>query len=188
MLQANLDKGMLIGTNIRSLMLRHSVDSNKADSLWRVRGGEDLVFSVWDDDVPGVSRLLPSKKLIALASTGGDVQGCLLYGKTHSAGSRGRGGAPQVHWSTKPDGLIESNTFRLAFQLKSRPAADVKLHLRCEKAEVVSYWRKQMSGKQEAATGAADASEVLEDIFITPDSWRDEHSFLLRLVNTGKAK
>ncbi|KAL8434919.1 hypothetical protein ACSSS7_002806 [Eimeria intestinalis] len=36
---------------------KHSVASSRADNEWLVRGGHEVAFSVWDDDIPGVTWL-----------------------------------------------------------------------------------------------------------------------------------
>ncbi|KAL8456159.1 hypothetical protein Emag_000005 [Eimeria magna] len=48
------EKGIVTGNSIRAVILQHSVATSRADNEWLVRGGHEVTFSVWDDDVPGV--------------------------------------------------------------------------------------------------------------------------------------
>ncbi|KAL8273754.1 hypothetical protein Esti_002354 [Eimeria stiedai] len=55
--QNSSEKGVVTGNSIRAVILQHSVSSSRADNEWIVRDGHELAFSVWDDDIPGVTWL-----------------------------------------------------------------------------------------------------------------------------------
>ncbi|KAL8432734.1 hypothetical protein Efla_004403 [Eimeria flavescens] len=52
--EENAVGGLVTWSSIRSLLLQHDVTTSRADSLWHVRGGHEVLLSVWDDDIPGV--------------------------------------------------------------------------------------------------------------------------------------
>lgn len=58
--------GTLAGNSIRAVVLRHEVSSSKQNEYWHMRGGEEIVFSVWDDDVAGVRTTLLAQVSIVI--------------------------------------------------------------------------------------------------------------------------
>ncbi|CDJ29125.1 uncharacterized protein EMH_0018570 [Eimeria mitis] len=57
-------EGSIVGNSIRTLMLRHEVSSSEKDHAWSMRGGKELAFSVWDDDIAGVDWKANSNQLV----------------------------------------------------------------------------------------------------------------------------
>lgn len=47
-------EGSISGDVIRELALRHDIFSSEEVNVWSMRGGTDVIFSVWDDDIAGV--------------------------------------------------------------------------------------------------------------------------------------
>ncbi|CDJ49025.1 hypothetical protein, conserved [Eimeria brunetti] len=47
-------EGSIIGNTIRTLVLHHEVSSSEKEHAWSMRGGKEVTFSVWDDDIAGL--------------------------------------------------------------------------------------------------------------------------------------
>ncbi|CDJ66600.1 hypothetical protein, conserved [Eimeria necatrix] len=47
-------EGSISGDVIRELALRHDIFSSEEANTWSMRGGTEVIFSVWDDDIAGV--------------------------------------------------------------------------------------------------------------------------------------
>lgn len=57
--------GTVTGSTIRTVLLRHDLASSKGMSYWHMRGGGELAFSVWDDDIAGVRRMVVLERMKA---------------------------------------------------------------------------------------------------------------------------
>ncbi|CDI80607.1 hypothetical protein, conserved [Eimeria acervulina] len=57
-------EGSTIGNAIRTLILHHEVSSSEEDHAWFMRGGKEVAFSVWDDDIAGVDWRANSDSLV----------------------------------------------------------------------------------------------------------------------------
>ncbi|OEH77174.1 hypothetical protein cyc_05223 [Cyclospora cayetanensis] len=134
-------KGSVTGSALRTVLLRHELFSTEALNYWRMRGGAEVTFSVWDDDIAG------------------------------------------VEWHTSTHELIEKDELKLAFRLRSRPLADVRLELLCEGMEVTSQDQKSLTRDNTSTHVDSSVSNELRRVTVAPTEWRTQRSFTLQLQN-----